>query len=831
MIHVDRDRHEPPKFLQSDDYRTLVEEFERFHLAGGSRKQQQRSHGEELLKRHRDDAIQALLQVFHGKCAYSEVPVGPRAELVLHRPPADALDEKGDVAPDHYWWLATQWSNWYPALERVAHSKQRMFPVVGERSPVPTTIDELPPLDRGVLLDPCVDEPSWWLRFDDDGEVHPRRPPSSRLRELFAPLDRGRTTIAVCDLNSERLIASRRRSLGTISSKEPGPLSWWDLSDELLERARDPWSGFTGAFRQRVARALVVGLGNPLDRNERTLVQDLAAEFVVELAPELLELAANVPPEPARDLFAPVFDYLEEHHPDVAEEHPMLNRDSHAAGSAPLGATASAAPPMESEAARESEPRKRAAESALVEPKETVAIWRTARLLRARVKNFKAIRDVTLELSDEPVVLAPRYGDPEHEELRAMGWKSLLGENGSGKSSLLEAIGLALAGQHLERVLGENRLSWKRLLRRGTGSKKVRQGRIALDFSGDVSIDLRFNDRKHWWQGPEPDMQVFVRGYGATRLLQSEDDERRTAHGTVSIANLYDPRAPVIDAERWLLGLDEGDFNAVAITLADLLQGDAPGVQSTASPDPGREPLIVRDEDEIVVGGDPLALVSDGYRAVIAIVCDILQGLGTGLSEMRHANGIVLIDEIGAHLHPRWRMAITNKLRRALPGVQFLVSTHEPLCLRGLVKREVVRVRKSPETGVTVEEVERSPSDYRVDQLLTSEFFGLETTIDPDLDRRFQAYYRLLSVPEEERSDEQADELRRLRTYIQQNSQPALGHTRRDQLVYEAIDEFIKDQESLSPEERRRRRRGTLDRVREIWEARKTLFPSATDDS
>ena len=88
--------------------------------------------------------------------------------------------------------------------------------------------------------------------------------------------------------------------------------------------------------------------------------------------------------------------------------------------------------------------------------------------------------------------------------------------------------------------------------------------------------------------------------------------------------------------------------------------------------------------------------MSDGYRAVIAIACDLMAGAGIGLSDMVNATGIVLIDELGAHLHPRWKMQITGTLREVFPSMQFIVTTHEPLCLRGLVENEVIAVRSSP---------------------------------------------------------------------------------------------------------------------------------------
>lgn len=470
-------------------------------------------------------------------------------------------------------------------------------------------------------------------------------------------------------------------------------------------------------------------------------------------------------------------------------------------------------------------------------------IQRSARIEQLKVRNFKAIEHLELDLSAEPVALLAPFdpsGTAGEEIPTAVRWTALLGENGSGKSCCLQALGLALAADRLNDLLVTNGLEWSRMLRRG-----ATRGRILVRMLGGSRLDLRFNANRHWWIGPDrkkldetPRMAAYIRGYGATRLLEGGPvDAEDGAAAQVRLANLFDPRAPVVDAEQWLLGLPEGDFNVAALTLSGFLEDDR--AAALRSEDPDAPPLMTREGGEVLVSGDRLSYLSDGYRAVITLVCDIMAGLGTGWSKLRNARGIVLIDELGSHLHPRWRMEITGRLRRELPNVQFFVSTHEPLCLRGLFEGEVIRVRKTrpervgdelpPPGAVVLERVERSPSDYRVDQLLTSEFFGLDTTIDPDLDRRFQAYYRLLAMDPEERAAKGLDErMIELKTDIQRLTQPVLGFTRRDQLVYEAIDDLLADERGKTPEEKQARRKATLLRIQEIWKARSTVGGGST---
>lgn len=576
-----------------------------------------------------------------------------------------------------------------------------------------------------------------------------------------------------------------------------------------------PDAPFLAGRRQALARALLWD-----SRFLADLGREAADYFALvpdECAAELLQPGSKPAPRVDPAWLEPIRVAIERECPDlVGQAHVERLLGVELASSASVDVHPPHQAPASSSSAASSGPQPRTSGS--VGP----TIERSARLVEIRVRNFKAIEMVELTIPTDPVLVRAPYGSGE-SDLHGVPWTALLGENGCGKSCLLQAVALALAGEHLPALLEESKLSWSRLLRRGS-----RSGRVLLGFAGGATIDLRFNTKRHWWVGGEPRVHSFVRGYGATRLADGEGLES-SLRVPVRLTNLFDPRAPVVDAKAWLLSLDEGDFNAAALTIGELVRTRF----NVVVPGVSEPPRLERDSSagEIRVDGDPLEQVSDGYRAVVSMVCDLLAGLASGLSDLRHAVGIVLIDEIGAHLHPRWRMEIAAALRRALPNLQLLVSTHEPLCLRGFERGEVVRVRRlamddpsSPvHRRVELERIDRSPSDFRVDQLLTSEFFGLDTTVDPDLDRRFQAYYRLLALSAEERTPQLDAELARLRAELHQRSSPALGHTRRDQLVYEAIDQLLATQDQLDPAQRAARRRATIARVQEIWAARRGI--------
>jgi predicted ATP-binding protein involved in virulence len=175
----------------------------------------------------------------------------------------------------------------------------------------------------------------------------------------------------------------------------------------------------------------------------------------------------------------------------------------------------------------------------------------------------------------------------------------------------------------------------------------------------------------------------------------------------------------------------------------------------------------------------------------------------------------VLIDELGAHLHPRWRMRIVPSLRQVFPRVQFLTSTHDPLCLRGLGDGEVVVVKRDADGEVVAVTDLPSVAGLRVDQLLTSEHFGLNSTIDPELDALFAEYYLLKAKPHRTAADtRRLDELQQ-----QLDGLDVLGSTRRERIVLEAADDYLAKAGTLAdPGERLALKESTKKRIAAIWQ-------------
>jgi predicted ATP-binding protein involved in virulence len=138
--------------------------------------------------------------------------------------------------------------------------------------------------------------------------------------------------------------------------------------------------------------------------------------------------------------------------------------------------------------------------------------------------------------------------------------------------------------------------------------------------------------------------------------------------------------------------------------------------------------------------------MSDGYRAALALLADILRHLITaygieGLAERGQdgklqivRSGVVMIDEIDAHLHPEWQREIGFWLKRHFPGIQFLVTTHSPIICQAADENGLFVL---PEPGSGDAPRALGNDDYRKvissrpDTILLTPAFNLQNTRSP----------------------------------------------------------------------------------------------------
>jgi uncharacterized protein (TIGR02646 family) len=723
MIHVDRNRVPRPSVLDLQEDSPARRELEKAVEFYSKGRRQRRFEFHAFNNR---EVKKALTELFHGKCAYCEAKVtatGP-VDIEMYRPKGGVVE-----SPEHpgYWWLAMVWDNLLASCadcnrvrdhDGVKLGKANRFPLDDESTRAFNPSDDLG-REAPLLLDPCTDFPEEHLVFDAQGTV-------------VSDTKRGQTTITVLGLNRPALVASRQRAALTIQTH-------LKHIDTLFKNAQKN----TDRIADEIARL-------------RQFTED-SEEFAAlkrQLIKPAMERWSNKA-QTAASFAAPT--------PNIS-----ASRKKTARRSFEKFQVAQSSYSLKDDAGR--------------------AKYREQRrfIERIEVRDVRAIRELDLDLTSSTGRTT---------------WLMLLGENGTGKSTVLQATALALLGADaFIKLATERGVSPTEFVRYGqpSGSVSVKLSGFpkphvlvfrenAVDFTSptDEKSSIRFSGTDHEKQGSGWDPQILLLGYGATRLLPRQMPEQ-TASQNVALAddefsrvdNLFDPFAPLIDAEQWLLGLDQDRFDNIAPILRDLL------------PLPPDAEFVPEDGHVVVVAHGahvPLRRLSDGYQSVVAMTVDILQVALRIWPNLQEAEGTVLLDEVGAHLHPTWKMRAVASLRKALPAMQFLATTHDPLCLRGLGKGEVAVMRRGEDSQVFSLTGLPSPGDFRVDQLLTSDFFGLNSTVDPDVEAKFDEYYALLAMTE--RDADQTARLEALRNELKDRRH--FGSTLRENLMYEAVDRLV----------------------------------------
>lgn len=92
---------------------------------------------------------------------------------------------------------------------------------------------------------------------------------------------------------------------------------------------------------------------------------------------------------------------------------------------------------------------------------------------------------------------------------------------------------------------------------------------------------------------------------------------------------------------------------------------------------------------EFSTGTRPFSNLSDGQRCMLAMVGDIAQKAAKlnpqlGGKVLEETPGVVLIDELDLHLHPRWQQRVVENLRCTFPKIQFICTTHSPFLIQSL---------------------------------------------------------------------------------------------------------------------------------------------------
>jgi len=319
----------------------------------------------------------------------------------------------------------------------------------------------------------------------------------------------------------------------------------------------------------------------------------------------------------------------------------------------------------------------------------------------------------------------------------------LLGNNGTGKTTILSGIALSILApiiknsgyfaRHMVTFGQSEGFSKSSLQLHSSDSSnseefEILNTRLDLHLRG-AHTELIWNDQLSSNDGPlqalydDKSPEFFLLGYGATRRVdRSEDASSREKSRSVRyqrVAGLFEDHYALVPIKSWYSKLRGKRREIIGNLFDDLLPEELVFINK-----PNTEFLFEHHGISM-----PFEALSDGYRAYVGLVSDMLYHLSRVTNkDPRDVKGIILIDEIDLHLHPRWQLEVLNRLSSNLPNIQFIVTSHSAI-VAGTVPDEALVVLKREDDGeIITTRPMQSIYGLSADQILVSEHFGLETT-------------------------------------------------------------------------------------------------------
>ncbi|MCU0326639.1 MAG: AAA family ATPase [Spirosomaceae bacterium] len=318
-------------------------------------------------------------------------------------------------------------------------------------------------------------------------------------------------------------------------------------------------------------------------------------------------------------------------------------------------------------------------------------------LKQLSVKDFQGIKETGIE------------GIPIDSQ-----WIFLVGENGFGKTTVLQSIFLGLNGP----------------FDGNTPLLEDRKSSIQVEYKNGENENCINSIRDN--KSP----LVHLAAYGPGRLnLQGVNSENAEARNNSVSYNLFNSDGFLfnINAElvRWGLKKDKR-FGLVKRAICTLIPNIA-DVKLNEQTD-----QIEYIEQEINIDGaksskyQPLTFqkLASGFKSVIALAGDMIIRLSKHQPEIHDPSelkGIVIIDELDLHLHPKLQKQLVGQFSKVFPKVQFIVSTHSPIPLLGAAANSVIlKVTRSQSEGIQIEKVNVNLRNLTPNLVLTSGIFDME---------------------------------------------------------------------------------------------------------
>jgi len=390
----------------------------------------------------------------------------------------------------------------------------------------------------------------------------------------------------------------------------------------------------------------------------------------------------------------------------------------------------------------------------------------------------------------------------------------LIGENGAGKTTILDAAVIML-GTYFQGSKIKIRTSSNTIQKDDTRVVMRKKGdQTFAESLNEATLDatMLYNDHSISWQrqtgdraghakelvdlGKEDRMAVkkgedinlpLLLYYGSGRLWDKHRDIETEKPGSQLDAYRFclDPKSDQKSFEKW--------FKKLAFTELQK-QTKLPSIETVKKAvlccvpdaddfyyDTMEDRVVINIKNEGVV---PFNYLSDGYRNMIAMVADIAHRavrLNPHLLDKaaEETKGIVLIDEIDLHLHPKWQRHVVRDLQKAFPNLQFIATTHSPFIIQSLDPGEVIDLSQQVQQPAQILNESMAtpapvkPFSNRSIEDIVEDVMGVDV---PQRSQRYQDMYmaaeKYYKILEDEKGSNSPVEIERVKRELDELSAP-----------------------------------------------------------
>lgn len=326
-----------------------------------------------------------------------------------------------------------------------------------------------------------------------------------------------------------------------------------------------------------------------------------------------------------------------------------------------------------------------------------------------KISNFGPVKDISIDI-------------PTNSR-----WIFLTGENGSGKTSILKAIATGLC---------QNNDMGERIASKKYFGDFIINMLIKEDYNKTVEYTIKSTNNF----ANKPLLVEGFASYGPIRLITEGNIDSNILNNQSNVQNnmthgLFNPISVLKDlSPDYVFKVKPKYYELTKDSIIGNLEYILPNISEVIETEKGILLFSqIYDNDISTTKKLTFDKLPSGTRNFVALILDLLirlQRQQPEVNDIADYKGVVLIDEIDIHLHPKLQIEIVKQLSDTFPKIQFIVSTHSPVSLLGAPDNSIfIKVSNTLKDGIMIERLKKLEKEIKYltpNTILTSDIFDFD---------------------------------------------------------------------------------------------------------